>query len=541
MKEYINPSGNVLTAFLRDLLKNWYIIAISVVLFLGVTFVYLKLSAKTYKVGASVLLNLDQKQNSSGRSDDVLPSYNIVEREKNIQNEMFIFNSTPLIREVLEEMNLRTNYYLQEDKIPKELKFSLKDIYKSSPFQVIPSEEHIQPVNVLIYIKILDSEHFAISADYDEAIMVNFQTNEYVSFSSPFRLGGTYRFGEKIENDYCSFKVLLNSNFVSELYEGKDLFFEFNDYGMLTAEFKGNLTVAPSSLESTMIELNYQSSNIDKGIDFLGNLINKYIDKNLQEKNFLANQTIGYIDNQLESVTDSLGATERQLQNMRSNASVMNIDEKAGNIYQQIQTLENTRDETERRLNYLQQISNYFTNNKDSTGLMAPSSMGLNDPVLNNMIQELTALNDEKQSIISKNQLRNPRLKTLNASIKNYRESIVENIKFSLTTTRAELNNLNQKIGSLRGEFSSLPYTQRRLLGVERKFNLNEALYNSLLEKRIQAQIIRTSNLSDCEIIEPPRYLSVASPKKFIVLFGMGFSRTCYSRRIHSRKAGSGQ
>ncbi len=523
MKENNDPVANVMAAFFRDMLNNWYIIAISLVIFLGVSMVYLKLSAKNYKVGASVLLNMDQKQNGGGRSDDVLPSYNIVEREKNLQNEMFIFSSTPLIREVLEEMNMRTNYYLQEDKIPKELTFSLKDIYKSSPFQVIPSEEHIQPVNALIYIKILDSEHFAISADYPEAILVNFQNNEFVSYSSPFRLGGTYRFGEKIENEYCSFKVLLNSNFVSELYEGKDLFFEFNDYDMLTAQFKGNLSVEPSSLESTMIELNLRCPNVEKGIDFLNNLIDKYIDKNLKEKNFLANQTIGYIDDQLSSVKDSLGTSERQLQNMRSTASVMNIDVKAGNIYQQIQGLENTRDETERRLNYLTQMEDYFKSNNDSSGIMAPSSMGLNDPVLNNMIQELTTLNAEKQNIISNHQLRNPRLKTLNSSIDNYKESITENIKFNVSTTRNELNNLNQKINGLRSEFSSLPMTQRRILGVERKFNLNEALYNSLLEKRIQAQIIRTSNLSDCEVIEPPKYLSIDSPKKIIVLLGMGF------------------
>ncbi len=523
MKEYDNLAGNVISAFFRDLLKYWYIIVICLVGFLGVSFVYLKLSAKTYKVGASVLLNLDAKPGGSTSQNDVLTGYNIVEREKNIQNEMFIFTSTPLIREVLQEMNLRTNYYLQEDKIPKELTFSLKDIYKSSPFQVIPSEEHIQPVNVLIYIKILDSEHFSISADYKEAILTNFLNNEVVSYSSPFRLGGTYRFGEKIENEYCSFKVLLNANFVSELYEGKDLFFEFNDYNLLTAQFKGNLSAEPSSLESTMLELNFKNSSVEKGTEFLNNLINKYISKNLQEKNFLANQTIGYIDDQLSSVSDSLGATERQLQTMRSNASVMNIDEKAGNIYQQLQGLENTRDETERTLNYLRQMNDYFKSSKDSTAFIAPSSMGLSDPVLNDMIQKLTSLYTEKQNIINNNQLRNPRLKTLNSSIANYKESIAENIRFNISTTSNELSNLNQKIGRLRSEFSSLPYTQQRLLGVERKFNLNESVYNSLLEKRIQAQIVRTSNLSDCEIIEPPRYMSVASPKKIIVLLGMGF------------------
>ncbi len=95
MKEDINPMANVLSAFFRDLIKNWFIIAVSLLFFMGAAIVYLKLSAKTYKVGASVLLTLDQKPSGSMRQDDVLTSYNIVAREKNIQNEMFIFSSTP--------------------------------------------------------------------------------------------------------------------------------------------------------------------------------------------------------------------------------------------------------------------------------------------------------------------------------------------------------------------------------------------------------------------------------------------------------------
>jgi capsular exopolysaccharide synthesis family protein len=42
------------------------------------------------------------------------------------------------------------------------------------------------------------------------------------------------------------------------------------------------------------------------------------------------------------------------------------------------------------------------------------------------------------------------------------------------------------------------------------------------MEKRIQAQIARASNLPDCEIIEPAFYSSIASPKR-IVLYGIAF------------------
>ncbi len=262
----------------------------------------------------------------------------------------------------------------------------------------------------------------------------------------------------------------------------------------------------------------FKSPNALKGYEFLNKLVSKYISKNLTEKNFLANQTIDHIDRQISSISDSLGITERQLQSVRSNASVMNIDEKAGNIYTQIQTLSATREETNRRFNYLNQMNDYFTGNEDSAGLLAPSSMGLNDQLLNNLIQELTTLNSEKQQFISNDQLLNPRLQTLNVSIENLKNAISENIRFSISTTRNELNDLNSKINNLEREFSKLPYTQQRLLGIERKFDINQGVYSSLLEKRIQAQIIKSSNLADCELVEPPHYVSIASPKALVIL-----------------------
>ncbi len=47
--------------------------------------------------------------------------------------------------------------------------------------------------------------------------------------------------------------------------------------------------------------------------------------------------------------------------------------------------------------------------------------MGLDDPLLSSLIEELTTLNAERQQIINNNQLRNPRLRTLDISINNLR------------------------------------------------------------------------------------------------------------------------
>lgn len=519
MNENNNLGGHFLALF-RDLMKYWYLIALSLIITVGVSLVYLKFAAKTYKIAASVRLNIDEGNKYGGGSRDILEVNNIINQKKNFQNELYSFVSTPFIREIVEEMDLRTTYYLQEDNLPKELKFSLKDMYKSSPFLIIPNEEHLQPVNTLFYISIKNQDYVYVHAQNENARLLNFKTNETAYLSVPFYLSDSFLIGKPIENEFCSFKVLLNANYDTDQFHNKDLFFTFNDPVETTAIFRSNLTVESTSLESTMVDLIFKSPNIPKGIEFLNNVITKYIQKDLDKKNFLANQTIEYIDRQLSSISDSLNISQRQLQSLRSTSSIMNIDEKADNIYSQLMGLEATRDQTDLRLNYLQQLDNYFNEDRDdSSGLLAPSAMGLDDPLLNNLIQELTTLNAEKQQIISNNQLRNPRLQTLNSGISNIQNAIRENVNFSITSSRKELQDLNRKIANLQGEFSRLPFTQQRLLGIERKFNLNDAVYTTLLEQRIQAQIIKSSNLPDCEIIEPPHYYSVASPKSFIVLF----------------------
>ena len=154
-----------ITEFFTDLIRNWYVFAITLLVICGGTLVYIKFAAKTYKVEASVLLNIERSNAYGGRNDDLLKVYELIEQDKNLQNEIYYMKSTPLVRSVVEDMDLLVSYYLQEDKIPKEASFSLKDLYKDSPFIVLLNKNHLQPAETFFYIQILDEETFLISAD----------------------------------------------------------------------------------------------------------------------------------------------------------------------------------------------------------------------------------------------------------------------------------------------------------------------------------------------------------------------------------------
>jgi len=520
MKEPNNDlfATNLILA-LKDLMRYWYLLLISLVVAVAIAFFYLKFAAPSYKVQTSVLLNVNRGHTNPGRSDDIMQAFNYMEQEKSFQNEIAVLQSLPLIREVVNEMDLRTTYFLQEDRIPKQYAFSLRNIYNESPFIVVPDESHLQPVSMLFYIRIIDEERFALAGSSDQTALISTRNEQIVRNNVNVQVNGIYNFGDVIESDYYSFKVLINSNYDPARYSGKDLFFQFNNMDWVAQGYKGRLAIETVGIESHIAQLVFTTDNIQKGNDFLNALISKYVERNLEESNFLAEKTIEYIDNQLVNITDSLGTSERQLQSLRSNYSVMNIEEKAQNLNEQIQAAENERDEAQRRLNHLEQMIQYFESNTESSELIAPSSFGLNDPLLNNLIGELTTLNSEKQRIISQDQLRNPRLQTIDISIDNLKRVITENLNFSITTSRRQIDETAQKLNELNRELSRLPATQRRLQGVERSFNLNDAVYTSLLERRIQAQILKASRLPDLKIIEPPGYMTVASPSRMIVLF----------------------
>lgn len=518
--EKSKSNQNIDIKFLVNLiLRNWIYLFLTTLIFIAVAVVYLKISSKTFMVSTKILINVEDHRQRTGTSD-LLDVNELMSQNKSLQNELVYLSSTPLVKEVIDEMNLVTSYYMQEGRIPipRDFMFTLTDIYENSPFIVVLDENHPQPINTMIYIGIRDDRTFAIAGFNQEAVVFDFKNESTIRTGVDFKISGIYSFGETVENDHCSFKILLNSNFNPEQFLGKELFFEFNSPSSLAAKFRNNLFVQLSDRESGMVDLSLRWSNPKLASELLDNLVDKYIEKDLQAKNRLANSTIEYIDKQLSNISGSLGRSEQQLQNFRSSYDVMSIDEKTRNLSRQIAELETRRDELSSDLRSLQQIENYFEANKDETNFVAPSLFGFEDEVLSTLIQEMARLTSEKQELINRNQVKSPRLKILDQNIDNIKRVISENLTLLINSASSDLNVVDERLAELNREYGQLPQTQRRLQGLERDFNITDAAYTTLLNKRIEAQIARASNEPDCEIIEPIKYNGVVSPNYKVTL-----------------------
>ncbi len=178
---------------------------------------------------------------------------------------------------------------------------------------------------------------------------------------------------------------------------------------------------------------------------------------------------------------------------------------------------------------YYDYIKEYNSTDSDETQIVPPSAMGVQDPLLNNLIQELSAAQSQKANLIKNNQERNPIVNRLDIQIKNLKNTVSENIAAAARSNEISINEMQNRIAQIESEISKLPKTQMQMGGIQRNYNLNNSIYNYLLEKQAEAKITKASNLPDNIIIEPAHMvgLSPVSPNKilnYIIALFLGFT-----------------
>ena len=122
------------------------------------------------------------------------------------------------------------------------------------------------------------------------------------------------------------------------------------------------------------------------------------------------------------------------------------------------------------------------------------------------------------QHILSNNAEKNLFLGQIENKIKLQKQAIIENVKNNLNTLNLTQNELNYRAEKLSREISRLPRTELNMVSMQRKFNLSDAIYTFLLQKRSEAAITMASNYPDYEILEPARDVTktILSPKTML-------------------------
>lgn len=511
-----------------DLRRLWELVVghyrvyvVALLLALAYAWVQNRVAVPMYRVSASMLIKERPVQGQN--MNDFLNS-NLLGVDQNFQNELWVLKSSPVIAQAVENLGLSVSWC-------RESGYRQIDAYKNTPFRVLRARGHVQPINEWFYISWIDSSRFLIQSRSKRATFREPDVLQPTFQKEKWSFEQEARFGELIENEEMAFVVELDSAF-RQLYRPDLTFgFLFSEVTALTNSYKQQIEFNIVQRDATIVELVLRSTSVAKAEDLLNEIMAVYAQQNLDRKNYIADITIAYIDAQLAEISDSLSETEHSLQSFRSSSQLLNVPAQTNELSGQYRDLQNQKAELLTSKRYYDYLSDYMSAaNDDYSELILPSSMGISDQLLNNLMSELIAAHAQRSALIQNRQEKNPMVQRLGQQIESLRRTIYENVSAVNRTTDIALDEMDKRIRRIEGEMARLPRNELRLGGIERQYRLNDAIYNYLLEKRAEARISQASNLPDNQVIEPAKMMGTGpfSPNRrknylFAVVLGLGF------------------
>jgi capsular exopolysaccharide synthesis family protein len=190
----------------------------------------------------------------------------------------------------------------------------------------------------------------------------------------------------------------------------------------------------------------------------------------------------------------------------------MDLSVQGQSIIQQVMVLENEKARLELEANYYDYLIGYLAADASGEMPIIPVTMGINDSGLTRLVQELADLQGQLSTTGAGE--KNPLQRTLEQKIRTAKDALRETLN-GLRRANSLARSENQaQINKANAQASALPVTERQLLGIERKFKLNDELYTFLLETRSEQEMQKASNKSDSEIIDfaDERFSVIISP-----------------------------
>ncbi len=207
-------------ALLFKFLSYWYLFVITIVLALLIAFLFNKYTLPVYKVKTTVLI----KDERGGMSDaqSLLGLGNITNTQK-LQNQISILKSRTLISRTLKTLDYSTSYF-------KEDNFITTEVYKESPFKVIPDSSDLLPVgNIKFYVSNISENSFQLDVEGFDVEMYDFKkftdTDKKIGI---LKYSGKHTFGEVINNPNFNFHLEKTEKFNAKSTSNQKYYFVFD-------------------------------------------------------------------------------------------------------------------------------------------------------------------------------------------------------------------------------------------------------------------------------------------------------------------------
>ena len=371
---------------LRNLLFNYFIywkwFILSVVLCWAGAWFYLRYATPVYNVSATVMIK-DDKKGSRASEMLALEDMGFLSSSGSIENEMEILRSKSLIKQAVTALKIYATYTTKGH-------IGSRDLYTDSPIAVEMSATDLN--------KLKTGFNFEVVLQPDSTLDISGNIG-----------------GEEITAHVQQLPILLDTpagRLTLSLRPNTKPIFDETIYITITPPLQmakaylAALSIAGTSNTTSIANINIQTTNKQRGEDFVNKLIEVYnLDAN-NDKKLIATKTAEFIDERIVIINRELGSTEAELENFKRSAGLTSISD-ANTFVQESSEYEKKRMDIGTQLNLMEYLRDYIDNRANQDAVI-PSNVGVNDVSLSALINKYNEMILERNRLLRTSSESNP-------------------------------------------------------------------------------------------------------------------------------------
>lgn len=468
-KSGTNAKQELFNLSIRDIFYKYIrflpLFVLSVALALLGAFVYLRYATNIYNATGTMLIKASNNKTagSNDRVEDILSGGS---RPQNLQNEIEMLKSRPLMTRVVNNLNLQFSYTAQG-------RVKDKNIYATAPF----------------YVELID---------HKRAAPFSFKITAVDEQS--FKLGNTtFKFGDLIRKEQAIFRVVE----VAPMVAGSIYMIDWRPAENVAASLITNLKVQPKTPGTGILSLTMESTSPQLSADIVNKLMAQYDSMAVEQNNYSADQMLSFISGRLSKLKAEIDSLQQIELNFRQRENLFDVDIQSENYFTTLSDVNNAINEQELRVNTAENVQAYIQEKKNQYNSVVPSALGLEDLTLNELVTGYNKAQLERQALLNANiPQSNPAVKETEEIIEKQRENLIENLKNVKQGYSATINKLRTNINQQQGQLKALPYKIKELLEIQRQISTKVALYGLLEGKSEETAIGRASTISNSTVID---------------------------------------
>jgi tyrosine-protein kinase Etk/Wzc len=499
MKEKINSINSKakeesinINEILEPYLKKWYVYLISILTGLMLVYFYVRYTIPIYQNSASIIINEDDKNSSSGLS--LLQDLEFVQSSSNLMNELEIMKSHSVLSPVIDSLNLNVTYFLLGDnsKLRRYELFSESPIHAEAVFIDELSNTSLKNFNV----KFNSFNTYEIETN---GIIKTVKFDEVYSFK-----------------DIKSFNIKKTKNF-DNTWIGRRIEVIVSTKQKAIEKLRNEVQVEKKNKESSVVTISIQGSNQEKNNAVLNEVLVSYRRDGLNDKNTVKSNTSNFIKERIKFLLEELNEVEVEGENYKKTQGIVDYQIDINDNVSSKSNVENLLIESNIQLNLVSLLELYMVENEGNSHLL-PSNIGFLDQSIIALTDQYNKLILEKKKYLQNTKLNNPLVVKIENQLNSIKESLLLSLKNLKKNYELKEQTYNKQFAKFNEELNSMPKFEREYRSIIRQQQIKESLYLFLLQKREENEIELAASVTNIKVIIPPNGEGVLiSPKKTIL------------------------